>query len=133
MFGEVAHEGENEQDVESAEKAIWEAFGVVPFPNVSGKALPTSSIVRQRESRRSREYLAAYKRGANVQTVDSIRSEIKATRRVYRQHRVPSQVGARDPTAEETRPLRKCIRRCSVCGVVGHNKRGCKRYWINRD
>ena len=105
---------------------------MVPFPNVTGKALPTSSIVRQRESRRSREYLAAYKRGANVQTVDSVRSQIKATRRVYRQHRVPSQVGARDPTAEETQPVRD-RQRCSVCGVVGHNKRGCKRYWINRD
>ena len=125
--------GRTNKTWKALKKAIWEAFGVVPFPNVSGKSLPTSSIVRQRESRRSREYLAAYKRGANVQTVDSIRSQIKATRRVYKQHRVPSQVGARDPTAEETRPLRKCIKRCSVCGVVGHNKRGCKRYWINRD
>ena len=54
---------------------------MVEFANPTGKALPTSSRVRQRESRRSREYLAAYRRGANVETVDTMRDEIKMRRR----------------------------------------------------
>ena len=36
-------------------EAIWQAFGVIPFANPTNKALPTSSLVRQRESRRARE------------------------------------------------------------------------------
>ena len=61
-------------------RAIWEAFGVIPYDNPTGKALPTSSLVRQRESRRSREYVRAYSRGACVADVDSIRDEIKKER-----------------------------------------------------
>ena len=119
--------GRSDMSWEGLKKAIWEAFGVVEFDNPTGKALPTCSLVRQRESRRSREYLAAYRRGANVQTVDVIRNEIKLRRRVYRQHRVPSQAGTRD-SIDGT--MKKIIR-CGNCGVIGHNRRGCKRYWSN--
>ena len=35
-------------------EAIWQAFGVILFVNPTNKALPTSSLVWQRESRRAR-------------------------------------------------------------------------------
>ena len=106
-------------------RSIWEAFGVIPYANPNNKALPTCSIVRQRESRRSREYLAAYKRGCTVNEVDEVRDTIKLMRREYKQHRVPSQSGARD-TVE---PVSRLMKRCGICGVMGHNRRGCQRYW----
>ena len=112
-------------------KAIWQAFGVVPYTNPTNKALPTSSIVRQRESRRSREYLAAYKSGCTVGEVDRVRDIMKAKRCTYKQHRTPSEPGARDPIhSPRTTSTRKW--RCRVCGVLGHNRRGCKRYWRNK-
>ena len=114
-------------------KSIWEAFGVVPFANVTGKALPTSSVVRQRESRRCREYLSAYRRGADVQTVDSVRDKIKSMRTVYKQHRVPSQTGARDAPRLRTPTKGNRSKKCSLCGLLGHNRRGCKRYWSTRE
>ena len=79
-------------------KAIWEAFGVVPYANPTNKCLPTNSLVRQRESRRVREYLAAYRQGCTVHEVDKVRKLIKSMRREYKQHRIPSQTGAREPT-----------------------------------
>ena len=99
--------------------AIWEAFGVVAYDNPSNKALPTSSIVRQRESRRTREYIQAYEAGACVTDVDEMREEIKKGRKSYLQHRTPSQRGARETVVGVRRY------RCSVCGGIGHNKNTC--------
>ena len=114
--------------------AIWQAFGVLPYDNPSNKALPTPSIVWQRESRRAREYLAAYKRGCSVSEVDEVRNTIKTIRCGYKQHHVPSQAGARAQTP--TVPLTPATagRRitCGSCGVVGHNRLGCERYWAKR-
>ncbi len=75
---------------------IWQAFGVVPYDNPTNKALPTSSIVRQRESRRSREYIQAYEAGACATDVDEIKKEIKRGRKCYLHHRTPPQRGARE-------------------------------------
>lgn len=74
----------------------------------TGTAIPTSSIVRQRESCRSREYLRAYSQGVCVSTVDTVRDKIKSERIsfkdtvtdtviTHRQHRTPSIRGARIP------------------------------------
>ena len=113
-------------------KAIWEAFGVVTYANPTDKCLPTNSLVRQRESRRSREYLAAYKRGCTVSEVDEVRAVIKSMRREYKQHRVPSQTGAREPTPTLSTPTLRRSVRCGKCGVLGHNRAGCVRYWAKK-
>ena len=114
--------------------AIWEAFGVIPFDNPTNKALPTSSLVRQRESRRAREYVRAYSRGACVTDVDTIRNGIKSERVafsttfrtdrfIYQQHRTPSVRGVRvSPIVTETQ---KRVYRCSNCGLLGHNSKTC--------
>ena len=114
------------------QQAIWEAFGVVPYANPTNKCLPTNSLVRQRESRRSREYLAAYKRGCMVGEVDEVRAVIKSMRREYKQHRVPSQTGARVPTPALVTPTVRRSKRCGQCGVLGHNRAGCARYWAKK-
>ena len=103
----------------------------------TGKALPTSSIVRQRESRRSREYLRAYSQGACVATVDTVRDKIKSERTsfkgtvtdtviTYRQHRTPSVRGARiSPVVDSSTSTRKRRYLCRNCGLPGHNIRKC--------
>ena len=91
------------------------------YDNPHGKALPTSSIVRQRESRRSREYVKAYSKGACVTNVDSVRDKIKLGRKCYKQHRVPSQRGCRDVTV--TSVVREY--RCGICNLVGHRRTNC--------
>ena len=120
--------GRADKSWKGLKKAIWEAFGVIPYINPTNKALPTNSIVRQRESRRAREYLAAYKQGCTVAEVDEVRNTIKGMRCGYKQHRVPSQTGSRDATPTTDVPLRRSVV-CSKCGVRGHNRVGCDKYW----
>ena len=111
--------GRSDMSWKGLKHAIWEAFGIVPYANPTNKALPTSSIVRQRESRRTREYIQAYERGACVADVDEIRGEIKKGRKSYLQHRTPSQRGARE------RVVGVRGYRCSICGEIGHNRNTC--------
>ena len=93
------------------------------YDNPTNKALPTSSIVRQRESRRTREYLRAYDSGASVVTVDTVREQIKKLRKPYLQHRTPPQRGAR----ADTNPVR--MYKCGLCGFTGHNRKTCTVFW----
>ncbi len=109
----------------------------LPYNNPTGKALPTASIVRQRESRRSREYLRAYSQGACVSNVDSVRDKIKSERTAfmgtvtdttitYRQHRTPSVRGARiSPVVDNSTYTSKRRYLCTNCGLPGHNSRNC--------
>ena len=113
-------------------RAVWEVFGVIPYGNPTNKALPTNSLVRQREARRSREYLAAYRRGCTVTEVDEVRKTIKSMRCGYVSHRVPSQEGARAPTPTVGGDSVGRSVTCSRCGVRGHNRAGCRRYWAQK-
>ena len=104
-------------------EAIWQAVGVIPYDNPTEKALPTSSIVRQRESRHTREYIRAYRTGADVSTVDEVRGKIKNMRQTYQQHRTPPQNGARANTHTPR------VYRCSLCKVSGHSRKTCRLFW----
>ena len=75
--GEVFGAKMEANGVAGCQETIWEAFGVVPYANPTNKCLPTNSLVRQRESRRAREYLAAYRRGCTVHEVDQVSTLIK--------------------------------------------------------
>ena len=97
-------------------QSVW----VVTYLNPNHKALPTSSIVRQRESRWPREYLKAYSQGACVSDIDSVRDQIKSNRKHYKQQR---------DTLNSTVISVKRILKCSICHLTGHNKRSCVRFW----
>ena len=118
--------GRSEMTWAGLKVAIWQALGVVEYDNPTDKALPTSSIVRQRESRRTREYLRAYDSGACVSNVDEIRAQIKSLRKPYAQHRTPPQRGARESTHTPR------VYKCSKCGLGGHNRKGCELFWSTR-
>ena len=45
---------------------------------------------------------------------------------------LPAQAGARAPKQDvEVVPVCRPKKRCGSCGVVGHNRRGYKRYWVH--